>query len=340
VESPSGRSVLAVGESLEHLHSYCDAASGVIITDGTVRGLHGNRLPSWTVIEIGVGEESKTLKTVHEVYEEFLRLEVDRSSFVLGVGGGIVCDVAGFAASTYLRGLRFGFVPTTVLAQVDASVGGKNGVNLRGYKNLVGTFSQPVFVLCNMELLKTLPLVEIRNGFAEVIKQAAIGDGELFAFLEQTRQKALSLEPEAMERIVHDSLNVKSGIVSQDEKEAGERRKLNFGHTLGHALEKAYKVRHGEAVSVGMAAAARLSVARGLLPENDLRRLEDLLIDYGLPVKMQIEGNLVLDGLRKDKKREDETIRFVLLDAIGSAKIVPIRISELEGVIVDLCKSR
>ena len=156
----------------------------MIVTDTVVRSLHGERFPAWPVVEIGTGEGSKTLETAMEIYRAFLRHGVDRSSLVVAIGGGIVCDVAGFAASTYLRGLRFGFVPTTLLAQVDASVGGKNGVNLHGYKNLVGTFTQPAFVLCDLDLLGTLPEAELQNGFAEVVKQAAVGDEALFAFLE------------------------------------------------------------------------------------------------------------------------------------------------------------
>ena len=176
---------------------------------------------------------------------------------IVAIGGGIVCDVAGFAASTYMRGLSFGFVPTTLLAQVDASVGGKNGVNLHGYKNLVGTFAQPGFVLCDPELLRTLPTEEVRNGFAEVIKQAAIGDALLFSFLEAGPDAALSLDRAAIDRIVYDCLKVKTNIVKEDELETGERRKLNFGHTVGHAVEKVHGLRHGEAVSIGMMAAAR-----------------------------------------------------------------------------------
>ena len=186
IEGQTLPSVVAVGESIKRLPSYHSGTRSVVITDRNVRGAHGHRFPTSSVIEIGLGEASKTLATVEEVYEAFLALEIDRASTVIAVGGGVVCDVAGFAASTYLRGLRFGFVPTTLLAQVDASVGGKNGVNLHAYKNLVGTFAQPAFVLCDFDLLGTLPAPEVRNGLAEVVKTAAIGDHELFSFLEAT----------------------------------------------------------------------------------------------------------------------------------------------------------
>jgi 3-dehydroquinate synthase len=340
VEGRSGRSLIAIGDSLARLQSYCDATRVVIITDPTVRSLHGFRFPPWTVIEIGIGEGAKTLKTAEAVYEAFLSHGVDRASMVVAVGGGIVCDVAGFAASTYLRGLPFGFVPTTLLAQVDASVGGKNGVNLHGYKNLVGTFAQPAIVLCDPDLLRTLPATEVRNGFAEVIKQAAIGDGALFSFLETAREKALSLDPAAIDRIVYDCLRVKTAIVSQDELERGQRRKLNFGHTLGHAVEKVHGLRHGEAVSIGMTAAARLSVKKGLLALDEAARLEALLRAFGLPVSIDLDRDLVCDALKKDKKRAGDAILFVLLDNIGSARVVPIGIDEIEGVIDDLRQPR
>ncbi len=340
IEGQTLPSVIAVGESIKRLPSYHSGTRSVVITDPQVRAAHGHCFPPSAVIEIGLGEASKTLATVEEVYEAFLTLEIDRASTVIAVGGGIVCDVAGFAASTYLRGLRFGFVPTTLLAQVDASVGGKNGVNLHAYKNLVGTFAQPAFVLCDFDLLGTLPAPEVRNGLAEVVKTAAIGDHELFSFLEANWEGALSLEPGAVERIVYDSLKVKTAIVSRDEKETGERRKLNFGHTLGHALEKVYHLRHGEAISVGMVAAARLSAARGLLPILEAMRLEGLLGRLGLPVRMEMDQALIGDALRKDKKRQADDIYFVLLDGIGSAHVEPIGIDELGGVIDDLRQSR
>ena len=340
IENPAGASVIAVGESIECLASYCGGTRSVVITDPQVHAALGRRFPSFPVIEIGLGEGSKSLRTIEEVYEAFLGLEIDRASVVIAVGGGVVCDVAGFAASTYLRGLRFGFVPTTLLAQVDASVGGKNGVNLRAYKNLVGTFAQPAFVLCDFDLLGTLPALELRNGVAEVVKTAAIGDSDLFSFLEQRWEGILCLEHGPVERMVYDSLKVKAGIVSRDEREAGERRKLNFGHTLGHAVEKVYHLRHGEAISIGMVAAARLSAARGLLPAAEADRLEGLLKRLGLPVRIEMDSALINDALRKDKKRQDREIHFVLLDGIGSAHVELIGIGELEEVIDDLRQSR
>ena len=195
-------------------------------------------------------------------------------------------------------------------------------------------------MLCDPEILKTLPREELINGYAEVVKQAAIADSGFFTFLEENTAGALALLPEVVERVVHDCLRIKTTVVSRDEKEAGERRKLNFGHTIGHALEKVHRLRHGEAVSVGMAAAVRLSLAKGLLSGGDVARLEALLVRFGLPVRMAVDTEAVVDALRKDKKREGEAIHFVLLDGIGSATIVPIAIDEIEGVLNDLCESR
>jgi 3-dehydroquinate synthase len=332
----SGACRIMLGESLSNLEKY-SGPNPIIITDANVRAMHGAQFPKGSeVIEIGLGEPNKTLQTVMKIYERLLALGADRSCTVVAIGGGIVCDVAGFAATTYMRGMRFGFVPTTLLAQVDASVGGKNGVNFNGYKNIVGTFSQPEFVLCDFEMLKTLPLREMRNGFAEIIKQAAIGDAQLFSFLEENCTHSLNLRRTALEKVVYDSLTVKSSIVSRDELEKGERMKLNFGHTLGHAIEKAAGLPHGEAISIGMVAAARISVKRGTLKEKDAARLVSLLEKIGLPIKMQGERSAVAEAMTKDKKKGGNAMRFVLLSGIGSAQVGEITVDELIGVSDDM----
>lgn len=334
LETTTGKCKIAIGESIARLADYRGEGKLAIVTDANVRRLHGTSFPKCEVIEIGTGEENKTLATVERIYEKLLEMEFERGDMLVGVGGGIVCDVAGFAASTYLRGVRLGLVPTTLLAQVDAAVGGKNGVNLHGYKNLVGTIRQPKFVLCDLELLKTLPQHELKCGFAEVIKGAAIGDAQLFSYLEQHLQQCMELQRTAIEKAVHDSLAVKIAIVSKDEDERGERRKLNFGHTLAHAIEKATKgVSHGEAVAIGMAAAAKLSVARGKLQEKDAERLVGLLEKAGLPTRMELDIAAVMDAIGKDKKRQGDEINFVLLEGIGQAVVEKISIEELEAVL-------
>jgi 3-dehydroquinate synthase len=334
----SGACKIALGESADNLRGYCEGAERLVaITDSNVRRLHGERLGGFEVVEIKPGEANKTLETASAVYERLLELEIDRSSFIVGVGGGIVCDVTGFAASTYMRGVPFGFVPTTLLAQVDASVGGKNGVNFKGYKNIIGTIRQPRFCLCDFELLRTLPKEEMRNGFAEAVKAAAIGDASLFSFLEANWEKASALQRTAVEKAVHDSLQVKIRIVSADETEKDGRMKLNFGHTIGHAIEKATGIPHGEAISIGMVAAAKLSRNKAGLEEAQALRLESLLKEIGLPTALGARKDAVLEAIRKDKKRSGAKIRMVLLERIGAARIADVALEEMEGIVDDMC---
>ena len=330
VKGSSRDSTIYVGETLENVGQYIPAKKPFIITDTNVAGIYRDAFPDCPVIVIGTGEAIKTLDTVKTIYSELMDLGAQRSSFVLGIGGGIVCDVAGFAASTYLRGVRFGFVSTSLLSQVDASVGGKNGVNFQGYKNMVGVFNQPEFVVCDMKMLKTLPEKELVNGFGEIVKHGAIGDEDMFGYIEDNCEKALALDPDTIERLVYDSVAIKAGIVNQDEKEAGERRKLNFGHTFGHAIEKTMKVAHGEAVGIGMVMAASMSVRRGLLAREKADRLAELLKKLKLPTSLTIEPATILDALKKDKKREGDSIHFILLEDIGQAVIQEISIGELE----------
>jgi 3-dehydroquinate synthase len=329
VQGASGLSTILVGEPLPHLPRYLPTSKPVIITDENVARHYAGQFPDGHVITIGTGEAIKTLDTVQRIYAELVALEADRSSCIVGIGGGIVCDVAGFVASTYLRGVPFGFVPTTLLAQVDASVGGKNGVNFGGYKNMVGTFNQPGFVICDMGLLGTLPGIQIQCGFAEIVKHAAIADANMFAYLEQNADRALDLDEEVIEDLVYQSLVIKSTIVNRDEKETGERRKLNFGHTFGHAIEKVTGVPHGQAVSIGMLLAAELSRQRGLISAADAERLVALLERLGLPTRMAFDRASVLEALGKDKKREGDHMHFVVLENLGRAVVTEIPLSEL-----------
>lgn len=336
VHGSMGESDIMIGEKLCNLQKHVSAEKTVIITDTNVNRLYGKDFPPWDVIEIGTGEKIKTLDTVKYIFDRLVELEADRSAYIVGIGGGIVCDIAGFAASTYMRGVGFGFVSTTLLAQVDASVGGKNGVNFSGYKNMVGVFNQPEFVICDMELLKTLPKQEILCGMGEVVKHALIGNADMFFFLEENYEKALGLDHEAIERLVYDSVVIKSDVVNKDEKEKGERRKLNFGHTFGHAVEKSTdKYLHGEAIGAGMIPAMALSVKKGFLSPEDAQRAERLLENLKLPTRVRLDEKRIRDALKKDKKREGDRIHFVLLDGIGKAVVEEMSYGELESVICD-----
>jgi len=332
IQGERGVSAVHVGGRLADLPGLIPVERSVIVTDSRVFELYGHLFPACPVIAMGRGEGAKTLETVQRVYERLAALEAQRSTFLAGIGGGIVCDVAGFVAATYMRGMRCGLVATTLLAQVDAAVGGKNGVNLGGFKNMVGTIRQPEFVICDGALLASLPRAEVQCGLAEIVKHAAIADAGLFSFLEEEGQRLLDLDPQALARVVGDSVRIKAAVVGRDEGEHGERRTLNFGHTFGHAIEKTCGLSHGAAVSLGMRLAVRFSVQRGLLAPQVADRLERLLGSLGLPLHLpEGRGAAIGEALRQDKKREGREVHFVLLDRIGQARVEPLPLEAVEA---------
>jgi 3-dehydroquinate synthase len=333
IKADSGPSRILIGERLENLQRYVPETKLIVITDVNVGKLYPLDSMAADVVTIGTGEAIKTLDTVRDIYARLISSGADRSAFIVGVGGGIVCDITGFAASTFLRGVRFGFVATTLLAQVDASVGGKNGVNYEGYKNMVGLFHQPEFVICDPELLKTLPRKEISCGLAEIVKHAAIADADLFAYLEKHVEDILALDRRAIEKLVRVSVRIKSAIVSRDETEKGMRRLLNFGHTFGHAIEKVAGVPHGEAVSMGMVIASALSVQKGLLSAQEDQRLRAVLNNLKLPTRIAENSPKITEAIAKDKKRAGDRIHFVLLNGIGTARVDQLSMKEIEGAL-------
>lgn len=337
IQCSNGDSKIYIAESIKNLPEYIDSEKTIILTDSNLRRFYGGIFPECNLIEIGIGEKIKTLETIKNVYQKLMAFEADRSTFLLGIGGGIVCDVAGFSASTYMRGIDFGFVSTSLLSQVDASVGGKNGVNFSGYKNIVGAFKQPRFVICDLDMLKTLPKKELSSGFAEIVKVALIKDSCLFSFLENCYEKVLNLDYDLVEKLVYESVLIKAAIVEMDEHEKCERRELNFGHTFGHAIERTSGILHGEAVSIGMVIAANLSLKRNMLSSTDTERIKNLLENLNLPVSISIDKERLKDAIRKDKKRKDSVINFVLLREIGNAVVEEIEIEELEAEIDDMC---
>lgn len=329
IQGKTGLSTLVIGEHLKQLPRYIAGRQTVIITDDTVFNLYGKDFPDCPVIAIGCGEAIKTIDTISHIYRCLIDLEADRSTLIVGIGGGIVCDITGFAASTYMRGLRFGFVATTLLAQVDASVGGKNGVNFDGFKNMVGVFNQPEFVICDMDMLNTLSESDRLCGFAEIVKHAVIADAEMFVYLEKNSSQALALNRDVIEKLVHDSIVIKAGVVNRDETEKGERRILNFGHTIGHAIEKTIGLPHGEAVGIGMIAAAQIAVRYGLLSESDAARITSLLSHLHLPIRCNGRREAILSAMKKDKKREGAEIQFVLPQGIGRAIVRPLSMEQI-----------
>ena len=329
---------LIINGRLEDLPTLCGGKRTFILTDENVFELYRKRFPRALTYVLKPGERSKELKVIREIYEFLLQKEFDRNSLILGIGGGVVCDIAGFVASTYMRGVELGLVPTTLLAQVDASIGGKNGVNLRGFKNIVGTFYQPSFVLTDFSVLQTLSSSEVREGLAEIIKHALIADAKLFELLEGMREEILKLKGSVFSSVVERAIKVKVKVVEKDEKEKGLRRILNFGHTFGHAFEKVYGVSHGEAVASGMFMAVNLSCRKGFISERTKARIEAVLESYGFHKPRLNHIEELIQAFRRDKKREGAFINFVLLEEVGKAKVEKINLKELEGFLHDLCK--
>jgi len=283
------------------------------------------------------GERYKNLKTVNKIYDTLLEHHFDRSDLIIGLGGGVVTDIAGFVAATLKRGCRLIQLPTTLLAQVDASVGGKTGVNHPSGKNLIGSFYQPDLVCADVNILNTLPEREFRNGIAEVIKMAVIRDANLFNLLEAEHNQIMARDPKLLVRIVERCVRLKQVIVQADEREiSGLRALLNFGHTLGHLYETAGQYRqlkHGEAVAIGMAQEIQISRLVNNLNENDSRRIVDLITAYGLPIKYtkQLAVSQFLDILHQDKKGRDSKLRLPLIKTIGTSNIKELEWTQFES---------
>lgn len=304
----------------------------VFVTDENVYAKHGRRFRNRDLIVLPAGEAHKVQATVDLVIRRLIELEADRKTVLVGVGGGVLTDIAGYAAAIYMRGIPFGFVPTSLLAMVDASIGGKNGVDVGVYKNYVGTIRQPDFLLYDTGLLKTLPQEEWVNGFAEIIKHASIRDSRMFRELEQRDLRYYRRNREALDKLVARNVAIKSAVVMADEFERGERKLLNFGHTWGHAVETTSQIPHGHAVAVGMMIACRISEA--LTGFRDTDRLGALLKRYGLPLTAPVDHRRVFGVLKMDKKKERDAMHFVLLEKPGKALIKKIPMTRLEELIL------
>ena len=271
------------------------------------------------------GESYKDWATLQKIFDAMLANGADRKSVIIALGGGVIGDMAGFAAASFMRGIRFIQVPTTLLSQVDSSVGGKTGINHPLGKNMVGAFYQPQAVIADLDTLKTLPPKELAAGLAEVIKHGAIADGEFLTWIEKNQDALNACDPKAMEHAVRRSCEIKSQVVAQDEKEGGLRAILNFGHTFGHAIEAGMgygEWLHGEAVGCGMVLAADLSVRVGLLSEADASRLKKIIAALRLPtVPPKLGVDRYMELMSVDKKAEGGEVRYILLDGVGRAKI-------------------
>lgn len=301
-----------------------------IVTDSTVGALYADTLADQlkscchkvTVFTFQAGEENKNIETVQEVYEHLILEGFDRKDMLIALGGGVTGDLTGFVAATYLRGIRFIQVPTTLLSQVDSSIGGKTGVDFRKYKNMVGAFHQPSLVYMNLSTLRSLNEEQFACGMAEIIKAGLIADKDLFDWLMANQKGIRQRQPQLLAEMIYRSCKIKRDVVEEDPTEKGIRAILNFGHTIGHAVEKLkeFSMLHGQCVAVGYAAAAYLSLQRGLISTEDLFAIEKMNRTYGLPNRVSnLDARDILAATKKDKKMSQGSIKFVLLQNMGTA---------------------
>ncbi|MDE2126701.1 MAG: 3-dehydroquinate synthase [Armatimonadetes bacterium] len=329
-----GCGLIAPGATIERIAAQIADGKVAVVAQAPVirrwaplfmRSLHDAGVRS-ELICIPNGEGAKSPANVTRLCRQFVAHGLDRRSTVIALGGGVTGDLAGFAAASYLRGIQFMQAPTTLLAQVDAAIGGKTGINLPEGKNLIGAIWQPTLVVSDVDTLATLPRREVRSALAEVIKYGVIADADLFRYVRNNMDALLLRDPAALTEVVTRSCRIKSGVVAEDETEQGRRAVLNFGHTVAHALESVtrYRIyRHGEAVSIGMVAAAAIGVELGITAATDAEALDACLLQAGLPVTMpQLPVDELLEACFRDKKTVDRRLRFVLAPSIGKCSVV------------------
>ena len=316
------------------LHEHLPASRAAVISDDGVAGLYGQSVADslqaagcrCQLVTFAAGEASKNLATVRKLYDPLFEIELDRRCPIVALGGGVVGDTAGFVAATFLRGVPFVQIPTTLLAMVDASVGGKVGVNHTAGKNMIGAFYQPRLVMIDPECLRSLPEAQLRSGLAECVKHAVIRDPAIFKFIEGHTQQILALEPTVCAQLIGDNCRIKADVVSADERESRLRMILNFGHTAGHAIETLGRYRellHGEAVSIGMALAAQIATRHVGLPSDDAERINLLLERLGLPTRApKLDFEKLWAAMRHDKKATAGRLQWVLPTRIGEVTIV------------------
>jgi 3-dehydroquinate synthase len=313
-----------------HLQKLVPVENAVIITDENVFAAHKTKFKGWNTIVLKPGEEYKVQATVDALVGQLLAMGADRKTTLVGVGGGVITDITGYVAGIYMRGVRFGFVPTSLLAMVDASIGGKNGIDVGVYKNMVGLIRQPQFLLFDASLLKSLPKGEWQNGFAEIIKHACIKDAAMFRLLQQHRISDFKKDRKLLTSLVGRNVLIKTKVVLNDEFEQGERKLLNFGHTLGHAIENMYELSHGQAISIGMTYASVMS--QQLTGFSNANELIALLEKYGLPTFAEFDVDKAFSILQKDKKKDKDNINYILLDKIGKAVIRSLPFKQVAGI--------
>jgi len=322
-------SEIIIGAEWEKTLPVLPSDGTVIVTDSNVHRIYGKSFPGYPVLKVKPGEESKTLREIEKLSESLLKAGTGRSGFILAIGGGVVCDIAGFLASVFMRGIRCGYVSTSLLSQVDASTGGKNGVNLGKIKNVIGSFRQPEFVICDSSMLQTLPEQEYLSGLAELIKTGLLGDPVIINMLENNHSEVIARDKEILSILVTRAVKFKASIVSQDEKESGLRRVLNFGHTFGHALELHEEIKHGFAVASGMQLAVVFSNLKGLISNDETGKIIHLLNKYKLLKEYSIPLKKMEELTLHDKKREGADIHFIFLEGIGKGVVRKVPLKEV-----------
>ena len=316
------------------LKEIVDVKQSVFLIDENVFNQHEKRFKGLRTIRIQSGEKYKQQSAVDKIIKQLIAFGADRKTTLIGVGGGVATDITGYVASVLMRGIKFGFIPTTILAMVDASIGGKNGVDVGVYKNMIGTIRQPTFILHDLIFLNTLPETEWQNGFAEIIKHACIKDAAMFAALEANSLKKYQQKKPLLSDLIQRNALLKSKVVINDEFETGDRKLLNFGHTFGHAIENTYKLSHGYAVAVGMVMACMIS--ESFTNFKDTNRVVEMIKKYGLPVHQSYNAKKVIGIMNADKKKVKDVIDYVLLQKIGKAVVQPIEMNEIETIIKQL----
>lgn len=304
--------------------------NAVIITDEHVFAKHKKKFKGWNTIVLKAGEKYKVQQTVDVVIDQLIAFGADRKTTLVGVGGGVVTDITGYVAGIYMRGIRFGLVPTSLLAMVDAAIGGKNGIDVGVYKNMVGLIRQPAFLLFDTSFLKTLPKAEWQNGFAEIIKHACIKDAVMFRHLQKHKLSDFQKSPKLLSALIEQNVLIKTKVVVGDEFEQGERKLLNFGHTLGHAIENMYDLSHGQAISIGMTYAAVMS--QQLKHFTGAELVVKVLEQYGLPTLAKFNTKKAFKILLMDKKKDNVSINYILLEKIGKGVVQPLLFVQLQDI--------
>lgn len=329
----SGKSINAYFDAdFSIMEDLVDRENSILITDENIFAKQSEKFSGWKTIVIKAGEQFKNQKAVDEIISQLIEMNADRQSFIIGVGGGVVTDVAGYAASIYMRGIKFAFAPTSILGMVDASNGGKNGVDVGVYKNLVGVINHPEFLLYDYTFLDTLPDEEWINGYAEIIKHACIKDENMFHLLEEKTLEDFQSSKENIGKLIERNVDIKYNVVANDERETGERKLLNFGHTIGHAIENTAKLPHGSAVSIGMVAACIISEKINGFSNEGTEKVKQLILKYKLPIAFDIDKEKTWDILLHDKKKSGTDMNFVVLDKIGKASIKKISLTDLKEI--------